>query len=68
MRRLGVVGKMKSQATAAEPHAALAARLRVLTADPRAAVGTLRDGKASADCAPLVSDALDFEDPTRLHS
>jgi len=33
MRRLRVVSEMKSQATAAEPHSALAARLRVLIAD-----------------------------------
>ena len=67
-RRLAVLGEMKSEAAPAEPNAALAARLGVSRTDPRAAVGTLRDGKASADCAPLVSDALDFEDPTRLHS
>ena len=68
VRRFGVDGEMKSQATAAEPHAALAARLRVFRTDTSAAVGTQRDGMPPADLAPIISGALHLQDSARLHS
>ena len=58
---------MKPEAAPAEPHAAPVARLGMFRTDARPAVGTVCDGKASANLAPRVSGVLHFEDSARPH-